>query len=135
MLVVGPIRKVKSWAEGEIESYILSRVWMTDVFGAAIVPLVEDSAHIPLPQKWATVSRSGRFAVFEAGHYQNRHLYLVNLKTKKAIKLTEAGTYNSSPEISPDEQWIYFESNRDGGKGIWRAQLDMDKIRKELDIE
>lgn len=133
--LMGMLAKLDPEAEGEMSSYILSRVWMTDVFGAPIVPLVEDNAHIPLPQKWATVSHSGKFAVFEAGYYQNRHLYLVNLKTRKAVKLTEEGTYNSSPEISPDEQWIYFESNRNGGKAIWRAQLDRDKIGKELNIE
>lgn len=117
--------------ESEIEQTVYSRIWVTDVFGAPIEPLVDESSYIPLPQKWATVSKSGRFAVFEAGHYQNRHLYFVNLKTRKAIKLTEIGTYNSSPEISPDEQWIYFESNRSGKPGIWKAQLNLEQLLDE----
>lgn len=117
--------------EAEIQKNVYSRIWMTDVFGAPIVPLVDDKSNVPLPQKWATVSKSGRFAVFEAGYYQNRHLYFVNLKTRKALKLTNVGTYNSSPEISPDEQWIYFESNRSGARDIWRAQLQLEQLLNE----
>jgi hypothetical protein len=130
--LMGLLGKLDLKDEKEITTFIYSRIWMTDVFGAPIVPLVDDSSNVPLPQKWATVSSSGNFAVFEAGHFKDRHLYLVHLKTRKVIKLTGLGTYNSSPEISPDEQWIFFETNRSGKSDIWRAQLNLEKIMEKV---
>ena len=138
----------------QIQEMIFPRIWTTDVFGAPITPLVKNVSSTPLPQKWPTVSHDGRFVVFEAGLYTSRHIYLiakkkqswvdkaakaVGVKTdeewmEKAIKLTELGTYNSSPEIDPSGQWLYFESNRDGTKGIWRAKLNWAEINKRLGL-
>jgi Tol biopolymer transport system component len=129
--LLGLLGKLES-NETEIQSLLYSKIWMTDVFGAPIVPLVDDSVGVPLPQKWATVSRSGHFSIFEAGEYRNRHLYLVNMRTRKVVKLTELGKYNSSPEISPDEQWVYFESDRNGSKCIWRARLNHEVIQSRV---
>lgn len=121
----------------DVEGIIYPRLWTTDVFGAPIKPLVEDLQSAPLPQKWATVSKDGSFAVFEAGHYTDRHIYLVmrkgNAWSKKAIRLTQEGTYNSSPEVDPTGNWLYFESNRDKSKGIWRAKLDWTAIKKSAE--
>ena len=128
--LLGLFEKYDKAYEHMVMSTIYSRLWITNVFGANIVPLVPDEASVPLPQKWSTVSSSGNYAIFEAGHYNNRHIYLISLQTKKVIKLTSEGTYNSSPEISPDEKWLYFESNRSGKKEIWRAQLNTFAIRK-----
>lgn len=124
--------------DAKIQEMIYSRLWTTDVFGAPIVPLVKDLASAPLPQKWPTVSHDGKFVVFEAGHYTDRHIYLIAKKggqwMDKAIKITGLGTYNSSPEIDPSGQWLYFESNRDGSKGIWRAKLNWPEINKRLGL-
>jgi len=116
----------------EVQNLIYPRLWMTDVFGAPVEPLVKDLSSTSLPQKWPTVSHDGNFVVFEAGHWKNRHIYMVRKSggkwSERAIKLTEKGSYNSSPEVSPDGKWLYFESNRDGTKGIWRARLDWKAI-------
>jgi len=137
-----------------VQEMIYSRLWITDVFGSPIIPLVKEGSSTALPQKWPTVSQDGRFVVFEAGLYTNRHIYLI-AKNKvswldkaikyvgidrakewqeKAIKITELGTYNSSPELDPTGQWLYFESNRDGTKGIWRAKLNWPEINKRLGL-
>jgi hypothetical protein len=137
-----------------VQEMIYSRLWITDVFGSPIIPLVKNGASTALPQKWPTVSQDGRFVVFEAGLYTNRQIYLI-AKNKvswldkavkyvgidrakewqeTAIKITELGTYNSSPELDPSGQWLYFESNRDGTKGIWRAKLNWPEINKRLGL-
>lgn len=122
----------------KVQEMIFPRLWITDVFGAPVVPLVKELSSTPLPQKWATISKDGRFAVFEAGHYTNRHIYLVAKKGNnwmdKAVKITENGTYNSSPEIDLKGEWFYFESNRDGTKAIWRAKLNWNEINKKLGL-
>jgi len=131
--LLGLFGKYDKQFEQAIQSSIYSRLWVTNIFGANIVPLVPDEANIPLPQKWSSVSSSGDFAVFEAGHYKNRHIYLISLKTKKVLKLTTKGSYNSSPEISADEKWLYYETNRSGKKEIWRAELNLKEIKKAID--
>jgi hypothetical protein len=122
----------------KVQEMIFPRLWSTDVFGAPVVPLVKDAASAPLPQKWPTVSHDGKFVVFEAGLYSNRHIYLIAKKgdtwMNKAIKITESGSYNSSPEIDPKGEWLYFESNRDGSKGIWRAKLNWKEINRKLGL-
>lgn len=121
-----------------VQEMIFPRLWTTDVFGAPITPLVMDISTTPLPQKWPTVSHDGKFVVFEAGVYSNRHIYLIVKKNgqwmPRSIKITESGTYNSSPEIDPTGEWLYFESNRDGSKGIWRAKLNWQEIDKQLGL-
>lgn len=124
--------------DSQIQEMIFPRLWTTDVFGAPITPLVKDLSSTPLPQKWPTVSHDGKFVVFEAGLYSNRHIYLVAKKgtiwMNKAIKITETGTYNSSPEIDSKGDWLYFESNRDGSKAIWRTKLNWPEINKKLGL-
>jgi Tol biopolymer transport system component len=140
--------------DAKVQELIFPRLWITDVFGAPVVPLVKDISSTPLPQKWPTVSHDGKFVVFEAGHYSNRHVYLVAKKKEgiiekaaklvgakwgeewmpKAIKITVLGTYNSSPELDPTGQWLFFESNRDGSKAIWRAKLNWPEINKQLGL-
>ncbi len=124
--------------DAKVQEMIFPRLWITDVFGAPIKPLVKDLSSTALPQKWPTISHDGKFVVFEAGHYSDRHVYLVAKKgnewMERAIKITESGTYNSSPEIDHSGQWLYFESNRDGSKAIWRAKLNWPEINKRLGL-
>lgn len=136
--ILGLIDLLDNRYDLKIQEMIFPRLWITDVFGAPFIPLVKDLSTAPLPQKWATISKDGRFAVFEAGHYTNRHIYLVakngNKWMDRAIKITESGTYNSSPEIDPKGESLYFESNRDGTKAIWRAKLNWNEINKKLGL-
>ncbi len=136
--IMGLLDMLDNSYDTKIQEMIYARLWITDVFGAPIVPLVIDLSSAPLPQKWPTVSHDGKFVVFEAGHYTNRHIYLVakkgNMWMDKAIKITEHGTYNSSPEVDSSGEWLYFESNRDGTKAIWRAKLNWPEINKKLGL-
>ena len=152
--VLGLLDKLDGKHDQNVQEMIFPRLWVTDVFGAAVAPLVNDATSTPLPQKWPTVSHDGKFVVFEAGHYTNRHIYLVARKKagwinkaaryvgltqdnwmERAIKITENGTYNSSPELDPSGEWLYFESNRDGTKAIWRAKLNWPEINKKLGFD
>ncbi len=136
--VLGLLDMLDNKFDVKVQERVFPRLWTTDVFGAPVTPLVKDISSTPLPQKWPTVSRDGRFVVFEAGLYTNRHIYLAAKKgdtwTDRAIKITESGTYNSSPEVDPTGEWLYFESNRDGSKGIWRAKLNWAEINKQLGL-
>ncbi len=134
--VLGVLKLLDPRKDTEVRELLLPRLWTTDVFGAPITPLVKDSSSAPLPQKWATLSRDGRFAVFEAGLYTERHIYLIMKRNgawmSRAVRLTSLGTYNSSPELDATGQWLYFESDRKGGKALWRARLDWPAIERAL---
>ena len=152
--VVGLLDMLDIQQDQKVQEMIFPRLWTTDVFGAPVVPLVKDVSSTSLPQKWPTASSNGKFVVFEAGLYSNRHIYLVAKKQdslaekaakmvgikqeeawmNRAIKITEKGSYNSSPELDPSGEWLYFESNRDGSKGIWRAKLNWPEINKQLGL-
>lgn len=135
---LGLIDKLSKSKELEVKEMLLPRLWVTDVFGAPVTPLVADITSTPLPQKWPTVSHDGRYVVFEAGDYTDRHIYLAAKKNGKwldrAIRITESGSYNSSPELDPSGKWLYFESNRDGKKGIWRAEMNWPEIDKQIGL-
>ena len=152
--VVGLLDLLDERDEAKVQKLIFPRLWITDVFGAPLAPLVKDLSSTPLPQKWPTVSHDGKFVVFEAGHYSDRHIFIVAKKKEgfidkaaklagitwgeewmgKAIKITGLGTYNSSPELDPSGEWLYFESNRDGTKGIWRAKINWPEINRRLGL-
>ena len=42
----------------------------------------------------------------------------------KEINLTNSAGLDDGPEVSPDGQWIYFNSTRSGQMQIWRMHLD-----------
>jgi len=134
--VLGLLEYRQNDDDAKVREILFPRLWTTDVFGAPITPLVKNLSSAPLPQKWATISRDGLFAVFEAGLFTNRQIYLITKKNgqwmDRAIKITEKGTYNSSPELDPKGEMLYFESNRGGKSAIWRAKLDWNQIDARL---
>lgn len=82
-----------------------------------------------------TISADGRWLVFtgcgRADGFGSCDLYLSAFKNgqwSEPINLGEgvnSGSWESQPSISADGQWLYFVSNRKGGKGkmdLWRAQ-------------
>ena len=40
------------------------------------------------------------------------------------IPLTDGKTYDVLPELSPNGQYVYFQSARDGFRCIWAQRLD-----------
>jgi serine/threonine-protein kinase len=68
------------------------------------------------------VSRSGRTVAFEAGEAPN--VWVMDLDGKSAPRrLTFAGQ-NRAPVWSPDDQWIAFQSDREGDLAIYRQRAD-----------
>lgn len=130
-LLVGWVYGIFQMTEQDVMDLFLPRLWKTDIFGAAITKVANDDA--PLPQKWPAPDPSGEYVAFEAGHFKNRHIYIAKVSTGNVVQLTEEGSYNSSPEISPDGRFLLFESNRGGLRGIVRAGLDWPRIRTVLE--
>lgn len=116
-------------AQTEIEKRLGSKIWSTDLFGGSLKAIAESS---PLPQKFPTSTADSKYVVFEAGIFSNRHLYVVNVGNGKSLPLTHQGTYNSSPNLSPDDQMIYFETNETGKKQIRRAAIDWNAVHAAL---
>lgn len=114
----------------EVQDLLASRIWQTNIFGGEIKQTVLSGA--PLPQKYPTPSPDSEYVFFEAGHFRDRHIYVVEVKSGKAIKLTTAGTYNSSPEVSADGKSIIYETNRTGKKSLFISQIDWGAVKKEL---
>lgn len=128
--LVGWVYGIFELTEREVENIFLPRLWKTSIFGAPLARVANDD--VPLPQKWPAPDRSGEYVAFEAGHFTARHLYIAKLATGQAVRLTGAGSYNSSPEIAPDGQTLLFESNRGGQRGIVSAKLNWSKIQAAL---
>jgi hypothetical protein len=114
----------------EVQDLLASRIWQTNIFGGEIKQTVLSGA--PLPQKYPTPSPDSEYVFFEAGHFRDRHIYVVEVKSGKAIKLTTAGTYNSSPEVSADGKSIVYETNRTGKKSLFMSQIDWGAVKKQL---
>ena len=114
----------------QIKDLLATKIWQTNIFGGGIKQVVTSGA--PLPQKYPTASPDSDYVVFEAGHFKDRQLYVVDVKTGKALKLTTLGSYNSSPEMSADGKSIIYETNRTGKKSLFVSHLDWDSIKQGL---
>lgn len=115
--------------QSEVNKRLATKIWSTDLFGGGLKAIAESA---PVPQKFPVATADSAFAVFEAGLYNNRQLYVVNLSNGKSAALTTKGTYNSSPGLSADDKTVYFESNEAGKKQIRKASIDWDAVRANL---
>ena len=117
-------------SKAQVQDLLATKIWQTNIFGGGIKQVVTSGA--PLPQKYPTASPDSDYVVFEAGHFKDRQLYVVDVKTGKALKLTTMGSYNSSPEMSADGKSIIYETNRTGKKSLFVSHLDWDSIKQGL---
>ena len=121
--------KDRTTPQSEVNKRLATKIWSTDLFGGGVKAIAESA---PVPQKFPVATADSAFAVFEAGLYNNRHLFVVNISNGQSAALTSKGTYNSSPGLSPDDKFVYFESNESGKKQIRRASINWDAIRTAL---
>lgn len=72
-------------------------------------------------------SRDGHWLAFVGQRQQKFELFRVAATGGEEQRLTSAGAYDDGPEYSPDQRWIYFNSNR-ANHGtqwdIWRMPVD-----------
>ena len=81
-------------------------------WGDALMPVLNSLA------RW---SPDGSALVY--ANERDGQLYLVRATSPEPIRVTTRGR-NAHPAISPDGQWIYFDSDRGGSRQLWRLKLD-----------
>ena len=79
-----------------------------------------DSGHSYL-HSW---SLDGKKLIFTGQRNKQYDIYSIDIATKKETQLTNQPTLDDGPELSPNGQWIYFNSVRTGSMKIWRMKPD-----------
>jgi len=77
-------------------------------------------------------SPDGTELVFYAGPRGDRDIYVVDVVTGVASRLTLGGN-NTGPCFSPDGKWIAFSSSRDGDHEIYVMQNDGEQVTQLTD--
>jgi Tol biopolymer transport system component len=77
-------------------------------------------------------SPDGRWLAFYAGPRGDRDIYLVEVATGKALRLTYGGN-NTAPCFSPDGLWLAFSSSRDGDHEIYVMRVDGSQVTQLTD--
>jgi TolB protein len=57
-------------------------------------------------------------------------IYILNLRTKQIMKLTESNARNESPCWSPDGRHIIFSSNLNGTVQLYTIDYDATNLRR-----
>ena len=78
-------------------------------------------ALMPVLNSLARWSPDGAALVY--ANERDGQLYLMRATAREPIRVTTRGR-TAHPEISPDGQWIYFDSDRGGTRQLWRLKLD-----------
>jgi TolB protein len=77
-------------------------------------------------------SPDGRWLAFYAGPRGDRDIYLVEVASGKALRLTYGGN-NTAPCFSPDGMWLVFSSSRDGDHEIYVMKVDGTQVTQLTD--
>lgn len=70
---------------------------------------------------WSADARTMLFTGNRNGKYD---LFAVDVATGQETQLTDTATLDDGSEYSPDNQWIYFNSDRTGTMQVWRMKPD-----------
>jgi Tol biopolymer transport system component/DNA-binding winged helix-turn-helix (wHTH) protein len=68
--------------------------------------------------------------IYVSGGAQSRAIWIMDEDGANAKQLTPSGAYDEIPSVSGDSRFIVFDSNRDGGNEIWRANIDGSDLRR-----
>lgn len=79
-----------------------------------------DSGHSYL-HSW---SLDGKKLIFTGQRNKQYDIWSIDIATKKETALTKSLTLDDGPELSPNGQWIYFNSVRTGTMKLWRMKPD-----------
>lgn len=79
-----------------------------------------DSGHSYL-HSW---SLDGKKLIFTGQRNKQFDIWTIDIATKKETALTKSLTLDDGPELSPNGQWIYFNSVRTGTMKLWRMKPD-----------
>jgi Tol biopolymer transport system component len=79
-----------------------------------------DSGHSYL-HSW---SLDGKKLIFTGQRNMQFDIWSIDIASKKETALTNSATLDDGPELSPNGQWIYFNSVRTGTMKLWRMKPD-----------
>ena len=79
-----------------------------------------DSGHSYL-HSW---SMDGKKLIFTGQRNKQFDIWAIDIASKKETQLTNLTTLDDGPELSPNGQWIYFNSVRTGTMKLWRMKPD-----------
>lgn len=82
-----------------------------------------DSGHSYL-HSWTV---DGKKLIFTGQRNKQYDIWSIDIATKKETALTNSLTLDDGPEMSPNGQWIYFNSVRTGTMKLWRMKPDGSK--------
>jgi len=70
---------------------------------------------------WSPIEDELAYCAKRNGDYD---VYVIDMKTKLEVQLTNTPGLDDGPEYSPDGEYIYFNSTRTGTMQIWRMKTD-----------
>ncbi|MDB6057360.1 MAG: transcriptional regulatory protein-like protein [Verrucomicrobiales bacterium] len=100
--------------------------------------LKEYGAPEKMPYSWPSWSRDSKRIVYtgmegtDSTGRPNEDIWIMDYDGSNRRQLTTNGSIDRFPQISPDNKWVYFVSNRGGSWAIWRVptQEELDASAK-----
>ena len=85
--------------------------------------------------RYLALSPDGSMLVYGAIEGKDVGLWIMPVQGGRSIPLTVTHPgHNDGPAWSPDGKKLAFSSTRAGGHDIWYMELDVERLRRELDI-
>jgi Tol biopolymer transport system component/tRNA A-37 threonylcarbamoyl transferase component Bud32 len=95
-----------------------NEIWVADSNGRNERQLTKFGGPLTGTPRW---SPDGRTIVCDARPDGQPDIYVVDVATKAALRITSEPTEDVVPSFSRDGKWVYFASNRGGSWQVWKA--------------
>ena len=132
-------KTIESLSHNEFEDYFL----ITSSDGKSTILSVEDEDKnglwlkekkkdykklTDMSGKNISFSKDKKYIVFESVVQDNIDIYMIELATKKAQRITQNESHDYMPSLDPTGKFIVFSSNRSGQYFLYRKNLNSGKI-------
>ncbi len=102
-----------------------SQLWLSEADGSRPVQLTTMAAEHVSGSDW---SPDGKSILFLSNPDGNLDVFLTTPGGLEPRRLTWSPAHDSHPTWSRDGEWIYFSSNREDGRQIWKMKPDPEAI-------
>ncbi|MDZ4159826.1 MAG: hypothetical protein U1B80_08550, partial [Anaerolineaceae bacterium] len=109
------------------ETYPGSSLFLINRDGSGLTPLVSKPGGDYDP-KWSPDGKSIAFTSIRRNKVP--YIYLYDMETNTANRITKTSTNEMRPTWSPDGKWIAFQSSRLGGSQIWLMSVTGEDVRE-----